>query len=95
MPPVQETRPESAFDPWEVVDLLGGFAVVALPLFLLAVPAVVLLMPLAVVGLALGVLAAPPLAVVWAVVALRRRARPTRRRTRPGAFPRRTSAAAG
>jgi membrane protein implicated in regulation of membrane protease activity len=89
MPPVQETRPESAFDPWEVIDLLGGFAVVAMPLFLLAVPAVVLLMPLAIVGLALALVLAPPIAVALGIRALRRRSRRRRAPTsRPGDVPR-------
>jgi hypothetical protein len=75
MPPSPQAAHESRFDPWEVVDLLGGFAVVALPLFLLAVPALVLLAPLAIVGLAIAVVLAPPLALAWAIRALMRRSR--------------------
>jgi len=90
MPPGNEARPESRFDPWEVVDLLGGFAVVALPLFLLAVPAVVLLAPLALVGLALAIVAAPPFALAWGIRTLRRRARDRRSPVSPsGDVPRR------
>lgn len=85
MPPSHESRP----DFWEIVDLAGGVGIVALPLFLLAVPAVVLLLPLAVVGLALAVLAAPPLAVIWAIGALRRRSHSRRApMSRSGEVPR-------
>ena len=92
MPPVQDTRPESRFDPWEVADLLAGFAVVAMPLFLLAVPAVVLLMPLAIIGLAIAIVVAPPLAVAWAIIAWRRRSRDRRTpMSRSGDLPRQTA----
>lgn len=78
MPPRDDARREPAPDPWEVVDLLGGFGIVALPLFMLALPAVVLLgyllLPLAILGLAAAVVIVPPLAVARAIRARRRRA---------------------
>jgi hypothetical protein len=90
MPPSTQPSPDSRFDAWEVADLLGGFAVVAMPLFLLAVPAVVLLLPLAIVGLAFALVLAPPLALAWAIMALRRRARDRRTpMSRSGGVPRR------
>src|SRR5687767_12516291 len=92
MPPVPQTRPESRFDPWGVVGALGGFARVALPLFLFAVPAVVLLLPLAIVGLAVALVLAPPLAVAWAIMSWRRRSRDRRTpMSRSGDVPRRTA----
>jgi hypothetical protein len=90
MPPSPQAGPESRFDLWEVVDLLGGFAVVALPLFLLAVPALVLLAPLAIVGLAIAILLAAPVALAWAIRALLRRSRDRRApMSRSGDVPRR------
>jgi hypothetical protein len=96
MPPKQQAQPESRFDPWEVVDLLGGFAVVALPLFLLAVPSVVLLgyllVPLAVLGLVAAILVAPPLLALRAIRSRRRRSRSRpASMSRSGDVPRRTA----
>jgi membrane protein implicated in regulation of membrane protease activity len=69
-------------DFWEIIDLAGGFGIVALPLFALALPAVVLLgyllVPLAVLGLAVAIVVVPPLAVVKAIMARRRRSRDSR-----------------
>jgi hypothetical protein len=66
-------------DFWEIIDLAGGFGIVALPLFMLALPAVVLLgyllVPLAVLGVAVAIVVAPPLVAVKAIRARRRRSR--------------------
>jgi hypothetical protein len=52
---------------WDLLDLIGGFSVVALPLFLLAVPGAIvtalLLAPLAIIPLAAAVVVLPVLAV--------------------------------
>jgi hypothetical protein len=75
-------RNDSPPDFWEIIDLAGGFGIVALPLFMLALPAVVLLgyllVPLMVLGLALAIVVVPPLAAVRAIRARRRRSRGSR-----------------
>jgi hypothetical protein len=75
-------RHDSRPDFWEVIDLAGGFGIVALPLFMLALPAVILLgyllVPLIVLGLAGAVVVVPPLAVVKVIRARRRRSRGSR-----------------
>jgi hypothetical protein len=52
---------------WDLLDLIGGFSVVALPLFVLAVPGAIvtalLLAPLAIIPLAAAVVVLPVLAV--------------------------------
>ncbi len=58
---------------WEVVDLAGGLGVILLPLFILAVPGAILLLPLVVPAIALGLVAGVAAAPYLLVRAIRRR----------------------